>query len=158
MDQQTTLRTWLLGLYEAHGHLTPELVREAARPEESPAHGFVFNVPPEEAAEAHYLERAHRLIQTVRVTVMPKEGGEKRQVRFFHAIPGEEASYVYEPLTVIRTRPEKFQAARTEALRRLRDAERAVTDLDLLVEEPAVATRTRRAAGAVREARQLIAD
>ena len=38
-----TLKDWTLALYEEHGTLTPEIVKNAARPEDSPAHAYVFN-------------------------------------------------------------------------------------------------------------------
>jgi flavin-binding protein dodecin len=132
--------------------LTPELVREAARPDDSPAHSWVFSVPVEQAAEQYYLDRAHDLIRRVRVTVIARSDGEPRRVRFFHAIPGEEAAYVYEPLDVIRRSPDKLAAARTEAIRRLRDAERSVEDMDIISSTVA----TTKAVKAIKRARELV--
>lgn len=152
MDEATTLQTWLTEIYEDNGYLTPELVREAARPEDSPAHPWVFNVPLGEAAEQYYLSRAHELIRRVKVTIVAQGDSEPRRVRFFHALPGEEASYVYEPLDVIRQSPDKLAAARTEAGRRLRDAQNSVEDLDAIASTAASAKAVR----AVKRARELV--
>jgi hypothetical protein len=152
MDEATNLKSWLQHIYDEHGYLTPELVKEAARPDDSVGHPHVFNVPVAEAAELHYLERAHELIRRVRVTVVSQSDGAPRRVRFYHALPGEEASYIYESLDVIRQNPSKLDAARTEAGRRLRDAQHALEDLDVI----AATTRTAKAVKAVRRARELV--
>lgn len=152
MDEATNLKAWLTSIYETNGYLTPELVKEAARPEDSPAHPWVFNVPEGEAAEAYYLSRAHELIRRVKVTIVAQNTSEPRRVRFFHAIPGEETAYVYEPLSVIQQSPSKLDAARTEAMRRLRDAEHSVEDLDAIASTAATA----KAVKSVRRARELI--
>ena len=137
MDGASTLAAFLDAIYTTEGKLTPELVRDAARPEDSPAHAWVFNVPETQAAETYYLQRAHELIRYVKVEMVPTDGGTPRRVRFYHAIPGDDDAYVYEPLTVIRQSPTKLDAARTEAMRRLRDAERAVDDLAVISASPA---------------------
>lgn len=152
MDDATNLKAWLTGIYESNGYLTPELVRDAARPDDSPGHPHVFNVPIGEAAELHYLERAHDLIRRVKVTIVSQSDNAPRRVRFYHAIPGEEASYIYEPLTAIQQSPSKLDAARKEAGRRLRDAEHAVEDLDAI----ASTAQTMSAVKAVRRARKLV--
>lgn len=152
MDETSTLKSWLESIYTAHGILTPELVREAARPKDSIGHAHVFNVPSGEAAEQYYLTRAHTLIQRVKVTIVAQGGGEPRRVRYYHAVPGEEATFVYEPLNVIQQSPTKLAAARTEAMRRLRDAEHSLEDLDVIASTSATA----KAVKSVRRARELI--
>lgn len=152
MDDTTTLKDWLQAIYDENGFLTPELVKEAARPEDSPAHSMIFNVPIGDAAEQFYLDRAHQLIQRVRVTMVSQSDGTPRRVRYFHAIPGEESSFVYESLDVIRASPTKLDAARTQAMRRLRDAEHAIEDLDLI----ASTIKTAKAVRAVKRARELV--
>ena len=154
MEEISALRAWLTGIYEENdGCLTPELVREAARPEDSVGNPYLFNVEVAEAAEEFYLSRAHDLIRRVKVTVVSQSDGQPRRVRFFHALPGEETSYVYEPLTAIQASPSKLEAARKEAVRRLRDAERSVEDLDAIASTSSSA----QAVKAVKRARKLIA-
>lgn len=151
-----TLREWAMSVRDEYGKLTPEIVREAARPEDSPVHAFVFNVPPGEAAEEHYLQRAHKLIQTVRVARQIAPNEPPRRVRFFHAVTDEEEDIVYEPLTVLVQHPDKLAEVRKAAVRRLRDAESAVSDLDLLATDRAQRDRSTKALKTVREARELI--
>ena len=124
------LRDWTLSLYAEHGELTPEIVKEAARPEDSPAHSFVFNVSLGEAAEAWYTHRAHRLIQTVKVEYRATPESPPRRVRVWHSVTGEESPRSYEPLDVILSHPDKFAEALQAAKRRVLEAEAAVEDLD----------------------------
>lgn len=156
MSGEETLQKWLMGIHDRDGTLTPHAVREAARPADSVAHGFVFGLAPADAAEAHYLDRAHKLIQSVRVTVTTRGGEGPKRLRFFIALPGEESGYEYAPLTVLQGNPAKLQAARVEALRRLKQAEDAVSDLDLLAVETPTSDRTAKAVRAVKRARELI--
>lgn len=127
-----SLRDWTLALYEEHGVLTPDIVKEAARPTTSPAHGFVFNISPKEAAEEYYLERAHRLIQLVKVTYRPEPEAPPRRIRVWHAVTGDEQARVYEPLEVMIERPDKLAEVRAAAVRRVLEAQSAVEDLDLI--------------------------
>lgn len=156
MKNTARLRDWLMELYETNGSLTPELVKEAARPPISPAHGFVFGLAPADAAEAHYTQMAHKLIQSVRVEVVGNDAQPAKLMRLFVALPGESSRYEYEPLHTIRADPAKFRAAQVEAMRRLKEAEQAVTDLELLAPVQATAVRASRAAKRVREARELV--
>ena len=156
-DASTTLLAWATGLYDAHGHLTPELVREAARPAASPAHGYVFNVPPGEAAEGYYLERAHKLIRQVKVVYAATPAAPARRLRLFHAVPGDENAYEYLTIDDLVRRPDKLEAAKTEARRRLRTAEEAVEDLDALASGTADRRATARALRNVGSARQALA-
>lgn len=150
-----SVKEWALELYEKHGKLTPEIVREAARPVDSPAHAFVFGLPPEEAAEEYYLLRAHKLIQSVKVTVQRQPDEPPRRVRFFYATPGTDEQFVYQPLPVVIGDPQTFNEVRRQALRRLSEAEEALTDLDSLVVESAKSS-TRRARNHTKEARRII--
>lgn len=93
------LQQQLQAIYDQHGTLTPELVVEAARPDNSPLHAYVFDKPPDQAAEAYYRERAHRLIQRVDV-LFTSSNGETRRVRAFHAVHSTEG-WVYEPLEAV---------------------------------------------------------
>lgn len=112
------------------------MVKEAARPADSPAHGFVFNLPPDRAAEEYYTARAHKLIQTIRVQVATAVAEPPRFVRFFHAVSGSaEALYTYEPLESVLDNAVFYAQARGAALRRLREAGEAVRDLEAAAEE-----------------------
>ena len=158
MENEMTLNDWMQALYDEHGRLTPEIVLEAARPPDSPAHGFVFGVSRDEAAERFYLDRAHRLIQTVRVHITRQEGKPKT-VRAWHAVPGDDESrYVYLPLVELMQRPDKMDLARNEAIRRVRDAQRAVEDLDALITAPPAKRKTERAVKQIKRAQELLAS
>lgn len=151
--ERALIHTWLLALYEEHGMLTPELVREAARPSGSPGHGFVFNVPSEEAAEKYYLERAHRLLQLVRVRYDVQPAQPPVTVRAFHAVTGDERGIIYAPVEAVVERADWRAEVRQAAVRRLREAETALTELDAVMGNPTV---TGKALRGVREARAMI--
>jgi hypothetical protein len=156
---ESPLRQWTETLYKKYGFLSPALVMEAARPEDSPAHAYVFNATPGEAAEQYYLTRAHELIRRVRVQIVGKNEEAPRRVRFFHAVPGgEESQFEYHPLDVLVRQPDKLDLARNEAVRRLRDAERSVEDFDMLASDMQDNERTKKALAKVREARTELAE
>lgn len=146
-------KTWLLDIRERRGSLTPEIVREEARPENSPGHLWVFGLEPKDAAEAHYLEVAHRLIQSVRIRIEPRADEPPRSIRFFYAVPAADNTTVYDPYDVVGADEKKLERVREDANRRLASAESAVADLDAL---ESVAT-TGEALASVRRARSLIA-
>jgi hypothetical protein len=99
------LREHLQAIYDKHGELTPELVVQTARRKTHPLHALVFDRPAEEAAEAWYRERAHELIQSVRVVYREAdENGPEKSVRAYHAVR-REAGYVYEPVEKIADDP-----------------------------------------------------
>lgn len=147
----------LMDILARHGVLTPEIVKEEARPDDSPIHAYVFNLPEDEAAEEHYLSRAHRLIQVARVTVRERASDEPRRVRAFLAIPSDDAGYIYEPIASVVSDTEKFRRARLEAVRRLRDAESSLEDLDMFSQGTEFAEVTKEAVTAVRTARTKVA-
>lgn len=98
------LRDELLKVRERYGRLTPETVVEAARPDDHPLHGHVFDRDVSGAADAWYRHRAHELIQSVRVVYRePAEGEPARSVRAFVAVPRDDrsGSYIYEPTSEI---------------------------------------------------------
>lgn len=136
-----------------HGKLTPEIVLEEARPDDSPLHAYVFDKEVEDAAEAYYLDRAHQLIQRVRI-VVKKNDTEQRSVRAFLAVPSDTDRYVYEPVDVVVSDEQKFNMVRLEASRRLRDAEAAVDDLDALAAGTPFKRTSKRVKTAIRTARQ----
>ena len=152
------LNDWAMALYQEHGKLTPEIVMVAARPEDSPAHQFVFGLSVEEAAEDHYRERAHRLIQMVRVVREVRPDEPPRRIRVFHQVVDDgERSYI--DLDRLAARPDLFVQARAAAEARMRDAEQAVANLDvILAAKPGKnGKRSAKALAAVREARQQLA-
>jgi hypothetical protein len=128
------VREWLLEIRAANGVLTPKLVVEAAKDKDSPAHSFIFNLEEDEAAEQYYLSRAHRLIQTVKVSYQPIPTEPPRRVRFFHAVAGDEQPFVYEPLTELLKQPERLEELRRAASRRVHEAQQSVADFDALVQ------------------------
>lgn len=92
------LREHLQAVYDKHGELTPELVVQVARRKTHPLHAVVFDRDVAEAAEAWYRERAHELIQSVRVVYREAdEHGPEKSVRAFHAVR-RETGYCYEPV------------------------------------------------------------
>ena len=113
-----SLRDHLQAIYDEHGRLTPELVVEAARPDDHPLHGFVFDRDPDSAAEAWYRHRAHELIQRVKITY-GQTGTEPKEIRAFHAVrsTADQGGFVYEPIEHIAATPLLRQMV-------LRDAER----------------------------------
>ncbi len=157
IGQPTPLQEWMETVHRQHGRLTPEIVREAARPVDSPAHGWVFNLEPGAAAEEHYLARAHDLIQRVKVRVLTQAETEPRVVRFWHAVPGgEETRYTYEPITQVVQQRDKLDLVLREAMRRLAETERSVADLHALTKDAEPRARTRRALDSVRDAREAL--
>lgn len=100
-----SLRDELQAIYDQHGELTPELVVETARPRSHPLHGSVFDRPVREAAEAYYRDRAHGLIQKVRIVYRDPEDDEPRSVRAWQAVQRPEG-YRYEPAEKVAMDPE----------------------------------------------------
>lgn len=150
------MRDWMMELREQEGKLTPEIVLEAARPPDSPAHQFVFHCPVEEAAEAHYLERAHQLIRLVKVKVEAPLQEEPRRVRAFHYVVDAEGEGVYEPVEVIVRSVDKFAQVRAAALQRLNEAQDALVGLEMLAQEKTRKTAVRKATTIIQEARDLV--
>lgn len=153
----TAVKVWLQDIYNEHGYLTPEIVRDAARDETSPGHAIVFNVSPSEAAEGYYLDQARRMIQRIRI-VTETPGQSSRTVRFYHSIPGqEESEYIYKSVDDLVKHPDQLELARNEAVRRLKQAESAIESLDALVVGTASGQKTRKALKGIRDARAEIA-
>lgn len=97
------LREELQEIHSANGRLTPELVVEAARPDDHPLHNYVFDRDVPGAAEAWYRHRAHELITSVRIVFREAdEAGPQRSIRAFHALQTE-GGYIYEPVERIAT-------------------------------------------------------
>lgn len=154
---ESAVKAWLQGIYNEHGYLTPEIVRDAARDESSPGHALVFNVSPSEAAEGYYLDQARRLIQRIR-TDIETPSQPSRKVRFYHSIPGqEESEYIYKSTDDLVKHPDQLELARNEAVRRLKQAESAVESLDAMLIGTDSGHKTRKALKGIRDARAEIA-
>jgi hypothetical protein len=80
-------------LEQQYGHLTAELVVEAARPEDSDLHPYIFDRTPEAAAEAWWLHRAQELIQSIRVRYEKSDG--QIEVRRYVSVVDERYGRVY---------------------------------------------------------------
>lgn len=92
------LRDELTKVYKQNGQLTPKILVEAARPASHPLHAIVYDVSPKLAAERYYLERAHEVIQSVRITYRDPKNSKRYDVRAFHAVPsGEDRAFAYVP-------------------------------------------------------------
>lgn len=99
-----SLRDQLQAIYDKHQTLTPQLVVAAARPKDHPLHERVFDRPVKDAAAAYYLDRAHDLIQSVKIVYREDEKGRERTVRAFHAVRTEKG-HVYESAEKIAQDP-----------------------------------------------------
>lgn len=92
------LRSELTKVYEQQGELTPRILVETARPKDHPLHNTIFDVPVKQAAERYYLERAHQVIQSVKVTYRDPATSKRLDIRAFHAVPsGDDRTHVYRP-------------------------------------------------------------
>jgi hypothetical protein len=98
------IRGHLMEIYERRGVLTPEIVVEEARSKQHPLHGYVFDRPPKEAAEAWYRERAHRLIQIAQIAYQETPESNPSWVRAFHHVR-DERGHVYEPVEKVASDP-----------------------------------------------------
>ena len=74
----------LQALYDEHKALTPELVVDAARPEDSLIHDQ-FEWDDQVAGEQHRLSQARRLIRTIKVTYAKDLDGTARQVNRYQS-------------------------------------------------------------------------
>lgn len=91
-----SLRDELNKIYQQRGELSPKIVVEVARKKDHPLHDIVFDVPPGQAAERYYLNRAHELIQSVKIAYRDPQSDKKIDVRAWHAI-ARGNSHVYRP-------------------------------------------------------------
>lgn len=98
------LRGQLQSVCDHNGRLTPALVVDAARPEESPLHDrFEWN--DKVAGEAYRLDQARRLIRSVRVVYREADDKEAaRTVRAYHAIRDEDGTS-YRPVEEVVENP-----------------------------------------------------
>lgn len=83
----------------AAGVSTKSGIKEAARPEDSPLHPFVFDCSPAEAAERHYDERAAHVARSINVLVRDDNGNTRTMRAFYPVIvdaasPDEQRPYV----------------------------------------------------------------
>jgi len=125
------LRDELQAIYNQHNRLTPALVVEAARQEDSALHPLVFDRSRSAAADAWYLDRAHRLIQRVRVTkAEAEEEAGTAGIRRYHAVRGDgPENFVYEPIERIVGDPFLFQHLKRDLERAVAQAQRKQDEL-----------------------------
>jgi hypothetical protein len=84
------LRTELSLLMEAHGRLTPQLLVDAARPDDSPLHNR-FEWDDEVAGEKYRLDQAREIIRSVKVVYRDATTEERaRSYRMYSSIRTEE--------------------------------------------------------------------
>lgn len=98
------LRRHLLGVGDEFGAMTPEVVVQAARPDDHPLHPY-FTWEDVDAAEKFRLWQARQLIARVRVevTVSPKK---VVRVRGFTSVPVGGGERVYMPVTDVASDPD----------------------------------------------------
>lgn len=156
LDQRSKM-VILEELRREYGMLTPEIVREAARPSDSPMHSYVFDRDVPEAAEEYYLSRAHDFIRTTKIRVIANGDKTPHDVRGYLAVPSgdnpDEPRYVYEPALEVRNNAGRFERVRLEAMRQLRGAESVLDDLAIIAHGSEYEEATERVAVAVRAAR-----
>lgn len=100
-----SLRDHLQTIYDEHGQLSPSIVVDVARDAAHPLHSQVFDKPVSEAAEAYYLDRAHRLIQRVKVTRIDGDGTPVTVRGFWAVTAPADTAPVYEPAENVATVP-----------------------------------------------------
>lgn len=125
------LRAVLDDIRKEHGRLTPRILVDVARDKQHPLHHHVYDRSPKDAAEAWYLNRAHELIQSIRVTY--RSGEQVKTVRAFHAVRVEDeqnGGYVYEPLETVAEDPFLRQLVLRDMEREWRTLERRYRDFD----------------------------
>lgn len=98
------LRDELTKIYKQYGELTPKLVVEVARKKDHPLHDAVYNCTPGEAASRYYLDRAHELIQSVKITYRDPKSSDRLEARYWHAVQ-QGNNHVYKPTDEIAEDP-----------------------------------------------------
>lgn len=101
-----SVREALEALYQQHGHLTPEIVVEAARDPANFLHAHVFADDNATAAEKHRLNIARKLIKSVPYLVRPAtEAEEALKVRAYQSVPVEAGRTAYRHVEDIQRDP-----------------------------------------------------
>lgn len=94
------LRDQLMVIRSEHGRLTPEVVVEAATPEDHPLH-HRFEWDNAIAGPNYRRIQAADLIRSVRVTYKPATDGAFKSIRAFHVITTPEGVNAYEPIETV---------------------------------------------------------
>src|SRR5204862_399597 len=91
------LHTELMKIRAKRGRLTPRIVYEEAKVKSHPLHDRVIDMPQKEAAEAHYIANAAKLL---RVTFHETVDGRPADLRAFWVVRGtkENPESTYEPI------------------------------------------------------------
>jgi len=137
-------------IYDEFGHVKPSALVEAARPEDSPAHGG-FEWDDDLAAEQFRLQQARQWIRIVKVEV----SGELERLIHVNCVNIDtsriEEGY-YKPVSVIRSSPEELTNALGQLQASLEAAREAVEELLGTTEDG----RYHRVKGLIAEARAAI--
>lgn len=131
-----TIESVLDSLAEQHGHLTPEMVVDAARSPESPLHSH-FDWDDSVAAEAWRRDQARHLIMRCRVTVTAK-ADETITVRRYTAVPraeGKAHDYVPTKQVILSDKRNIVLERAREELDALRRKYDSLIDFDSLLRD-----------------------
>lgn len=79
------LRAAITRIYQKHGELTPQIVVDEARPENSELH-HRFEWDDAIAGEAYRRVQGQELIRSVRIVFSDNKTGERKSVRGFHSL------------------------------------------------------------------------
>ena len=99
------LRAHLQRLNDQHGHLTAQMVVDAARPKNSPLHAAVFDRGVKEAAEQYYLDRARQLIRKCRIKYVRPDQTEADVPRWVSVATAEPPARIYRPVEDVANDP-----------------------------------------------------
>ena len=125
------VRAELTKVYNKHGRLTPEILRDEARAKGHPLHPRIFDRPVGEAAEAWYLHRSHELIREV-MAEYKRDDGPPLRVRAFPSIQTEQG-FEYQPVEEVAADPFRSRLKLQEMERDWRRMESLYGDLDEFV-------------------------
>ena len=109
-------------LYDKNKVITPPMVVDAARPEQSPLHP-AFEWRDDLAAEQYRLYQARSLIRTVQVDRVDES---EKKVPFVHCPLPSSKQGEYHPLDVVVSRPDMYAAALMELKTKLQSAQKAM--------------------------------
>ena len=97
-------RAFIAGL-DTDGRITPDLVKEAARPEDSPIHALVFDKDDKQAAEDYFLYRARVVIQSYLSVVVTTQHVEVSAPCYVRDVELDGGQQGYRSMESLRTDP-----------------------------------------------------
>jgi hypothetical protein len=116
-------------ILDQSGNLEARTIMHAASVASSPLHKYIFNLPPDKAAEKYYLLRAGRVARSILITMPTKKG--EALVRAFYSVAMNEADEndrEYMPVRDVLSEPDLL---RRQLFRFRRDIERVKGDYAL---------------------------